>query len=235
MIVLNITIASHGLRPRPRFTRLVRTPPHRLKTRVASLPTEPPRRSSKRARSLASRPRIPVPKIEKPHLTHQPRLPLSTNRQPDSKSTTPEKGEFLEVPSSWGPDRLSSVSPVSSDTRSRRHNTGATSRGRAGLPPSRYPGHPGLPASRSGRAQSDQGLSARFCWMARTCNAWSRQLGTRYSRSAEEGFDGGEADIAGADTVFAISLQRFQEGQQVAHREVLDLQGTGRILVCSAA
>ena len=38
------------------------------------------------------------PKIEKPHLTHQPRLPLSTNRQPDSKSTTPEKEEFLEVP-----------------------------------------------------------------------------------------------------------------------------------------
>ena len=64
----------------------------------ASLPTEPPRRSSKSGSFLASRPVYRFPRSKKPHLTHQPRLPLSTNRQPDSKSTTPEKGEFLEVP-----------------------------------------------------------------------------------------------------------------------------------------
>ena len=43
----------------------------------------------------------------------------------------------------------------------------------------------------------------------------------------EEGLDRGEAVIAGADTVVAVLLQRFEEGHQERHREVLDLQGTG--------
>ncbi len=85
------------LASRPRFTRLVRTPPHRLKTRAQVFPRNHPVDLQKRL-VLGVKTGIPVPKIEKPHLTHQPRLPLSTNRQPDSKSTTPEKGEFLEVP-----------------------------------------------------------------------------------------------------------------------------------------
>ena len=85
------------LASRPRFARLVRTPPHRLKTRAQVFPRNHPVDLQKRL-VLGVKTGIPVPKIEKPHLTHQPRLPLSTNRQPDSKSTTPEKGEFLEVP-----------------------------------------------------------------------------------------------------------------------------------------
>ena len=85
------------LASRPRFTRLVRTPPHRLKTRAQVFPRNHPVDLQKRL-VLGVKTGIPVPKIEKPHLTHQPRLPLSTNRQPDSKSTTPEKEEFLEVP-----------------------------------------------------------------------------------------------------------------------------------------
>ena len=85
------------LASRPRFAHLVRTPPHRLKTGAQVFPRNHPVDLQKRL-VLGVKTGIPVPKIEKPHLTHQPRLPLSTNRQPDSKSTTPEKGEFLEVP-----------------------------------------------------------------------------------------------------------------------------------------
>ncbi len=72
-------------------------PQRRLKTRAQVFPRNHPVDLQKRL-VLGVKTGIPVPKIEKPHLTHQPRLPLSTNRQPDSKSTTPEKGEFLEVP-----------------------------------------------------------------------------------------------------------------------------------------
>ena len=96
MIVLNITIASHGLRP-ARDLRALSA--RRLKTRAQVFPRNHPVDLQKRL-VLGVKTGIPVPKIEKPHLTHQPRLPLSTNRQPDSKSTTPEKGEFLEVPNS---------------------------------------------------------------------------------------------------------------------------------------
>ena len=85
------------LASRPRFAHLVRTPPHRLKTGAQVFPRNHPVDLQKWL-VLGVKTGIPVPKIEKPHLTHQPRLPLSTNRQPDSKSTTPEKGEFLEVP-----------------------------------------------------------------------------------------------------------------------------------------
>ena len=92
MIVLNITIAGARLASRPRVARLVHPMPHRCQDAHASLPTEPPGGSSKRL-ELGVKIGIPVAKIEKPHLTHQPRLPLSTNRQTDSKSTTPEPGE----------------------------------------------------------------------------------------------------------------------------------------------
>ena len=98
MIVLNITIASHGLRP-ARDLRALSARRHTAsrRARKSSHGTTPS--IFKSGSFLASRPEYRSPRSKKTHLTHQPRLPLSTNRQPDSKSTTPEKGEFLEVPS----------------------------------------------------------------------------------------------------------------------------------------
>ena len=96
MIVLNITIASHGLRPaRDLRTLSARRHTASRRARKSSHGTTPS--IFKAARSWRQD-RYTGSKIEKPHLTQQPRLPLSTNRQPDSKSTTPEKGEFLECP-----------------------------------------------------------------------------------------------------------------------------------------
>ena len=116
MIVLNITIASHGLRP-ARDLRALSA--RRLKTRAQVFPRNHPVDLQKRL-VLGVKTGIPVPKIEKPHLTHQPRLPLSTNRQPDSKSTTPGKGEFLEVPSSRRTPTISTTASATSRAASRR-------------------------------------------------------------------------------------------------------------------
>ena len=57
------------LASRPRFTRLVRTPPHRLKKRAQVFPRNHPVDLQKRL-VLGVKTGIPVPKIEKPHLTH---------------------------------------------------------------------------------------------------------------------------------------------------------------------
>ena len=44
---------------------------------------------------------------------------------------------------------------------------------------------------------------------------------------AEEGLDGGETGVAGADAVVALSLQRLEEAEQHRDREVLDRQRAG--------
>ena len=108
---VNITIASHGLRPARDLLRLVRTPPHRLKTRAQVFPRNHPVDLQKRL-VLGVKTGIPVPKIEKPHLTHQPRS--SRYQQivnPDSKSMATHRKRRIFRGARYRPDNLSRLRP----------------------------------------------------------------------------------------------------------------------------
>ena len=74
------------LAPRPRLARLVQAPPHRFQTATEVFPRNHPVDLHQRL-VLRVKPGIPIRKVKKPHLTHEHRLPLSTNRQPDSNPT----------------------------------------------------------------------------------------------------------------------------------------------------
>ena len=96
MIVLNITTASHGLRPARDLRAFVRTPPHRIQTSTKS--SHGTTSSIFASGSfLASSPVYRFRKIKKSHLTHEHPSRCQQIVNPILKPTVREMA-FLEVP-----------------------------------------------------------------------------------------------------------------------------------------